>query len=151
MELHRELGALLGGTRILQALELGQVGTGAEPLPGARQHDAADALSSISFFQVLQEGLSELRIERVALLRAIHRENPDRIPVLNDQDRDRPYLFVLHSEASLRLASSASATSRRMISAAGRISSTRPALCPASTLPHSTSPSSAACFRDEFL
>ena len=38
-----------------------------------------------------------------------------------------------------------------MISAAGRISSTRPALCPASTLPHSTSPSSAACFRLERL
>ena len=46
---------------------------------------------------------------------------------------------------------SSSCTRRRMTSAAGRMSSTRPALCPASTLPHSTSPSSAAFFSDGCL
>src|SRR3954463_9204643 len=143
MELHRELCALLGRLRVLQTLELGQVGARAEPLPCARQHYAADAFILVRAMTGLEQRMVQLRVERIALLRTVHRQNADGVPVFHKQHT--------HRDASLRRASSASATSRRMISAAGRISSTSPALCPASTLPHSTSPSSAACFRDEVL
>ena len=89
MQLHRQLGALLGRLRILQALELGQVGAGAEPLPRAGQHDAADRLVGDRRRAALSSRASrELRIERVALLRAIHREDADRAAVFDEQNRD---------------------------------------------------------------
>src|SRR5262249_4913221 len=129
----------------------GEIRPRAEALPRSRQHDTAHAFQLISFIQFFKESVGEIRIERVALLRAIHGQDANGISILDHQNRDSPHLFVSHREATLRRASSAWAPSGRLCPAAGRTSSTMPALCPASTLPHSTSPCSAAALRLEVL
>src|SRR6185503_7445785 len=126
---------------------------------GARENDASHRFVRIRGPDFIQKGLRQRGVERVALFRAIQRQDPDRAAVLHEKVRRRSpisgnrglSLIFIHSVASLWRACSSSATRRRITSAAGRISSTRPALWPASTLPHSTSPSRAACFRLESL
>src|SRR5512145_2172862 len=142
MQLHGELGAVLGGEAGAELLEFAQVCASAEPLARAGKDKRADRFVGVRCAQCIEQALGQRLVERIALLRPVHGEDADGAAVL-DQER--------HREASLRRACSSSCTSRFITSAAGRISSTRPALCPASTLPHSTSPSSAACLSDEAL
>src|SRR5260221_755312 len=142
MQLHRQLGAPLGRLRILQALELGQIGTGAKALPRAGKNHGAHGFIRIGFMQRGQQRLRQRGVERIALLRPVQREDSNCASIVLQEHPG-------HRDSKRLLAISASATSRWKTSAAGRMSSTSPALCPASTLPHSTSPLRAACFTDE--
>src|SRR5258708_32331051 len=124
MKSHGELGASFRGRRILQPFELGKVGAGAEALPRSGQHDAAHRFVRAGCLERIEQRLGELGVERIALLRTIHRQESYGAAVFDKQG---------HNEASLFRASSASATSRRMTSAAGMMSSISPALWPIST------------------
>src|SRR2546423_15592082 len=139
MQLHRQIGARLRRFRVAQSLELREIGAGTEAGSRAGQDDATHAVFAVGGAQRLEQRARQRRIERVALLRPVERQDADRAFVLCQQ---------VHSDARRRRASSVSATSRRKSSPAGTMSCTRPALWPASTLPHSTSPRNAACLSE---
>ena len=73
VQLHGELRTLVCGAWILQPFEFGQIRARAKPLPGTRQNHATDRIVLAGGAERFKQFPSQLRVERVALLRAVHR------------------------------------------------------------------------------
>ena len=57
----------------------GEVGSSAEALPGSRQHHGSDVGVIVQFFEGVDEVAFEIAVERVAALRAVHRQDRNRV------------------------------------------------------------------------
>ena len=84
MELHGQLGTRFGRFRILQSLELGEIGAGAESGTGAREDDAVHPRLRVRLAQRLEQIARQRGVEGVPLLRPIEREDADISLVFNE-------------------------------------------------------------------
>jgi hypothetical protein len=84
VQMHRQLGARLGGLRVGEPFELGEVRAGAESRCGAGEDDGAHAFVLVGGAQCLEQRLGERRIERVALFRTVERQDAHRALVFHE-------------------------------------------------------------------
>jgi len=82
-----QVGARVDGLGILghQRAELRRVGTRTERLARPRQHDGMDLGIALGLPQRIHQRLRQRRIQRVVLLRPVHRQDADGPLVLNQE------------------------------------------------------------------